>query len=59
MVIRVDDNLLKYLRVVREGKTLRTGLKPGRAHSIREANLEAEVAMRELAGLDLSGGSDA
>ena len=45
--------------MVRESKTLKMGFRPGRAHSLREPNLEAKVAMPELAGLALSGGSDA
>jgi hypothetical protein len=59
VVVRVDDNLLPYLQVVKQGNTLRIGLKPGQIYSIRNATMQAEVTMPELAGLDLSGGSQA
>jgi len=55
VVIRVDDNLVEYLQVVKEGNTLKIGLKPGQ--DVRNATLQAEVTMPELAGLDLSGAS--
>lgn len=57
VVIRVDDNLVQYLQVAKEGNTLKIGLKPG--YSVRNATLQAEVTMPELTGLDLSGGSHA
>ena len=57
VVIRVDDNLVQYLRVVRQGRTLNIGLKRDRTYSLRNATLQAEVTMPELTGLDLSGGS--
>jgi hypothetical protein len=55
VVIRVDDNLLKYLEVVKQGKTLKIGLEPGRTYNIRRATREADVTMPELNGLELSG----
>lgn len=55
VVIRIDDNLVQYLEVVKRGSTLKIGLKPGRI--TRNATLEAEVTMPELTGLDLSGAS--
>jgi hypothetical protein len=55
VVVRVDDNLVQSLEVVKEGNTLKIGLKPGQ--SVRNATLQAEVTMPELAGLDLSGAS--
>ena len=57
VVVRVDDNLVKYLQVIKEGNTLKIGLKPG--ISVRAATRQAEVTMPELAGLDLSGASRA
>jgi hypothetical protein len=59
VVIRVDDNVLPYLQVVKQGATLNIGLEPGRVYGIRNATMQAEVTMPELAGLDLSGGSQA
>jgi hypothetical protein len=56
VVIRVDDNLVEYLQVVKEGNTLQIGLKPNHPE-IRRATLEAEVTMPELTGLDLTGAS--
>ena len=57
VVIRVDDNLVEYLQAVKEGNTLKIGLKPLRRYGIRNATMEAEVTMPELTGLDLSGAS--
>jgi hypothetical protein len=59
VVIQVDDNIVKHLEVVKQGDTLRIGLKPGRSYNVRSATLQAEVTMPELRRLDLSGGSDA
>jgi len=57
VVIRVDDNLLQYLEVVKQGSTLKIGLKPGRPYTIMKATMKAEVTMPELTGLELSGAS--
>jgi len=59
VIIRVDDNLLQHLQVVKQGDTLKIGLKPGQIYSIRNATMQAEVTMPELTGLDLSGASHA
>ena len=59
VVIRVDDNVLPHLQVVKQGDTLNIGLKPGQFYSIRDATMQAEVTMPELTGLDLSGASHA
>ncbi|MFC2053900.1 head GIN domain-containing protein [Chloroflexota bacterium] len=58
VVIRVDNNLVEYLQVEKQGSTLKIGLKPG-ISMVSNATLEAEITMPELAGLDLSGASDA
>lgn len=55
VVIHVDDNLVEYLEVVKEGNTLKIGLKAGT--SVTNATLQGEVTMPELAGLELSGAS--
>jgi hypothetical protein len=55
VVVRLDDNLLQYLEVVKQGSTLKIGLKTDRI--TRSATLEAEVTMPELTGLDLSAAS--
>jgi hypothetical protein len=57
VVIRVDDNLVEYLEVVKQGSTLKIGLKPGRSYSISKTTREAEITMPELTGLELSGAS--
>ena len=57
VVIRIDDNLVQYLEVLKQGSTLKIGLKPGRLYNIRKATMEAEVTMPELSGLELSGAS--
>jgi hypothetical protein len=59
VVVRVDDNLRQYLRVVKRGGTLMIGLEPGRLSTVRRATLEAEVTMPELTGVELSGASQA
>ncbi len=58
VVIRIDDNLLGHLRVVKHGSTLDIGLAPG-IFSVVRATLEAEITMPSLAGLSLSGASQA
>jgi hypothetical protein len=59
VVIRVDDNLVEHLNVVKQGSTLKIGLDPNRSYTIIDATMEAEVTMPELVGLDISGSSDA
>lgn len=55
VVTRVHSNLVEYLDVVKQGNTLKIGLKAG--YVISEGTLQAEVTMSELTGLDLSGAS--
>jgi len=57
VVIRIDDNLVQYLEVVKQGGTLKISLKPGRSYNTRKVTMEAEVTMPELSGLELSGAS--
>jgi hypothetical protein len=57
VVVRVDDNLREYLRVVKRGRTLVIGLEPGRPLNVGRATLEAEVTMPDLTGIGLSGAS--
>ena len=59
VVVRVDDNLVKRLNVVKQGSTLKIGLDPNQSYTIRNATMEAEVTMPELVGLDVSGNSNA
>jgi len=54
VVIRIDDNLVQYLEVVKEGNTLKIGLKPG-WEPIQPRTEEAKITMPELTGLILSG----
>jgi len=58
VVVRVDDNVKQYLDVVKQGSTLRIGLKPFSSSAVSAMTLEAEVTMPELTGLELSGASD-
>jgi hypothetical protein len=53
VVVSIDDNLVEYLQVIKEGNTLRIGLDRGRNYSNMHAT--AEVTMPELTGLELSG----
>lgn len=55
VVIRIDEDLIQYLQVNKEGNTLRIGLKSG--YSFKAAKLQAEVAMPELTGLELNNAS--
>ena len=55
--VTVDDNLVKYLRVERDGGTLRIGLDP--VMNYHDATLKAEVTMPDLEGLEVTGGSTA
>ena len=57
VIIRVDDNLVDQVQVVKEGSTLKIGLEPGRSYNITDATLEADVTMPVLTGADLSSGS--
>jgi len=57
VVIRVDDNILEHVRVVKEGNTLKISLDPDRSYNMLNATLEADVTMPELNGADMSGGS--
>jgi hypothetical protein len=55
VMVGIDDNLVEYLRVEKQGSTLKIGLQPGRNYLNTHAT--AEVTMPELTGLDLSGAS--
>lgn len=57
VIIRIDDNLARYLEVVKRGSTLNIGLQPNRSYTFTNATLQAEVTMPDLTGLDMSGGS--
>ena len=59
VLIRVDDNLVEHLNVVKEGSKLVIGLDPNQSYTILNATMEAEVTMPELVGIELSGSSDA
>lgn len=51
-----DDNVVPFLRVVKEGKTLKIGLEPGRNFRLKEP-LKAKIVLPRLDGLDVSGAS--
>ena len=53
VVVTVDDNLLKYVDVSKEGETLKIGLKT--ATLLGPKTLKAKVTMPQLSSLDLSG----
>lgn len=58
VMVRVDDNLERHLRVEKRGDTLIIGLKPLRGYNLRRATMEAEIRMPSLTGIDVSGASD-
>ena len=55
VVVRVDDNLVQYLQVVKQDNTLKIGLEPDRTYA--SATLRAEVTMPQLSRLTLRHGS--
>lgn len=57
VIVRIDDNLVEHLQVVKDGSTLKIGLKPGTSYDLRSATLEADVSMPELTGLEQRSGS--
>jgi len=58
VIVRVDDNLVEYLQVVKQGNTLKIGLKPNFGYTVRNTTLNAEVTMPVLTRLEASGSSD-
>ena len=58
VVVRIDSSLEQRLEVVKEGSTLKIGLKDeGGGVSIQAGTMEVEITMPELTGLNLSGAS--
>jgi hypothetical protein len=58
-VIRVDEDLVDYVEVVKRGNILSIGLKQGLRYQINNVTMHAEVTMPSLNGLSLSGASQA
>ncbi len=56
VVVRIDDNLERYLEVVTVGRVLKIGLRPAVGLTGRHT-LEADVTLPELRGLKASGAS--
>jgi hypothetical protein len=59
VLIQADDNVVRYLRVIKNGTTLEIGLQPRWNYSIEQATLRAEVTMPELTSIDLRGACQA
>jgi type IV pilus biogenesis protein CpaD/CtpE len=57
VVVHVDDNLVQYLQVVKQGSTLKIGMEPDRTYV--GSTLRAEVTMPELSRLTVRHGSRA
>ena len=57
VIVRVNDNLVEYLRVVKEGDTLVLGLDSSLIsnYSLRNVTMEADVTIPSLSRLDASG----
>jgi serine/threonine-protein kinase len=53
-----DDNVTQFLRVFKEGKTLKVGLEPHRQYRLKEP-LTVDVVLPELDGLEAGGASKA
>ena len=58
VIVKVDDNLVEHLQVVKQGNTLKIGLKPLQDFNVRNATMEAEVTMPALSAVEASGASD-
>ena len=59
IVIRVDEDLIDYVDVVKRGNTLNIGLEQGWRYQINNVTMHAEVTMPRLNRLSLSGASEA
>jgi hypothetical protein len=57
VIIRVNDDLVEDLIVVKQGSTLKIGLEPGSSYNLKNVTLEADITMPELTVTDLAGGS--
>jgi hypothetical protein len=59
VIVRVDDNLIEYLRFVKEDDALIIGLDPSfsSSYSLEDVTMEAEVTMPSLTRVDVSGAS--
>ena len=55
VVVTIDENLVEYLDVEKQGDTLIVGMKPSLRFNLRDGEMRAVVSMPELTGLDLSG----
>lgn len=58
VIVKVDDNLVEHLQVIKQGSTLKIGLKPNFNYTVRNTTLNAEVTMPVLTRLEASGSSD-
>jgi hypothetical protein len=58
VIVSVDDNLVEHLNVVKQGNTLKIGLKPNFDYTVRNTTLNTEVAMPALTRIEASGASD-
>jgi hypothetical protein len=59
VVIRIDDNLERYLQVEQDGQTLEIGLDSDQTPLIGSWTSEAEITMPALASLEIGGASHA
>lgn len=59
IVVRADDNVWEFVRVTKQGDTLKLDLKPDRTYTLKNVTLEATITMPELTGVSLSGDSHA
>jgi hypothetical protein len=57
VVIRVDDNMVENVQVVKEGSTLEIGLEPGQSYNLQNVTLEADITMPVMTGANLYSGS--
>lgn len=54
--VKTDDNLVEMLEILKEGRTLYLGLKPG--SSVNNGTFVAEITLPDLVSLECSGASD-
>ena len=56
VIVKADDNVLKYIRTIVEGKTLKIDMDGGNIRSARD--LQVDVTFREIERIEGSSGSD-
>jgi putative autotransporter adhesin-like protein len=59
VIVHIDDNLVKHLRLSQSEQTLKIRMNSKYSYSVGDESMRVEISMPHLAGLDLSGASQA